>query len=349
MVFIIYTKRRKSDLYYKWGILWALKHLFNMDTLVHFSVNISQTVKFSIPSIVAKFFTIKINDQKKIFQIALIFSQYIILTSVPFLLGILDTKGGRTYDGLASFSGIFNGQHPLAITTSMASMFILYEYMSSKSKFSKFYNLILLVLAVIIVYKAFTRTGWVMMGLGFIVILYYKARNFKNVIMYLSFAGLIGLGGYQLFLKNNQRFSNRINDVVNDGTYQADRGSGRDIFRSVSLGLFLDGDVPTQIIGTGIEPLMDHMEDTIGMRLYSHNGFIDALVAEGIIGIIFMTCFIFAMVRYAYTKRRNNYFPITISCIAMWIIFQFVQGGSLTFQDLFLGLSLALISKDYII
>lgn len=152
-------------------------------------------------------------------------------------------------------------------------------------------------------------------------------------------------GAYLYMLNNDERFYNRINDVINDGEYQADAGSGRLIYASISLNMFQNSDTAEQLIGNGIDPLMDNMERAIGLRIYSHNGWIDALTGNGIIGLFLLVVFCFTAFIYSIRHRKEKYAEITISCIIMYISYQSTQGGVFFYQDLLVAIAFALIIK----
>ena len=330
----------------KFAYLWGAKNFINYGLIEYPFSTIAYGIKFSILPILCDYLVNKFKSKDALFRFGLVISQYFILFNIPFLLGILKPEDNAViYDGIEAYTGIFSSQHPTAITTAMAMMFLAYQTIRHNIKRKdRIYNGILFIVACYILYSTFTRTGWAMGVLGLIILLSAKKPSGKMVITQVIALAVIS-GAYIYMLNHNERFYNRINDVINDGEYQADAGSGRLIYASVSLNMFQNSDTAEKLIGNGIDPLMDNMERAIGLRIYSHNGWIDALTGNGIIGLFLLFIFCFSAFIYSIKHRKEKYAEITISCIIMYISYQSTQGGVFFYQDLLVATALALIIK----
>ena len=332
----------------KFAYLWGVKNFINYGLIEYPFATITYGVKYSILPVLCDYFVNKFKSKEAIFKCGLIISQYFIIFNIPFLLGILKPADFSflIYDGVGAYTGIFTGQHTTAITTVMAMMFLAYQTIiqhNIKIK-NRIYNGILLIIACYILYSTFTRTGWAMGVLGMIILISARKSYVKMIITQAIALAVIGLA-YTYMLNNDERFYNRINDITNDGRYQSEAGSGRLIFATVSINMFANSEIPEQILGNGIEPLMDNMERAIGMRIYSHNGWIDALTGNGIIGFFLLLGFCSTALIYSIKHRKEKYAEITISCIIMYISYQSTQGGVFFYQDLLVAIALALIIK----
>lgn len=350
ILYIIQSKRQRLPQYVKMSYLWGIKNFMNLDTLTRYVFdNISYGVKFLIPAVCYDFFSRKCKRQDQLFQVGLIISQYVILTSIPFLLGILGSPGGSLeYEGIQSFSGIFSGQHTFAVTTSMATFFIMFYILHERPKRTDlFFNIVLFLIATIAIYKAFVRTGWVMFALGNFFVFYFHLSGsiIKRSIKLLPLLVILTFALFS-FYQSNERLNNRINDRLEDG-YQAEAGSGRNLFRAISLAYWLEGDVVEKTFGYGIESLKDNMDKKIGMRLYSHNGFVDALTGNGIIGLFLLVFFILGGFIYIFKNRKSLYFSLALSCMISWMLYQAFQGGSFVMMDVIFAIGLALVDKRY--
>lgn len=330
----------------KFAYLWGAKNFINYGLIEYPFSTIAYGLKFSILPILCDYFVNKFKSKDVLFRFGLVISQYFILFNIPFLLGILKPEDNAViYDGIEAYTGIFSGQHTTAITTAMAMMFLAYQTIQHNIKRKdRIYNGILFIIACYILYSTFTRTGWAMGVLGLIILISARKSSVKMVFTQVIALAVIG-GAYLYMLNNDERFYNRINDVINDGEYQADAGSGRLIYASISLNMFQNSDTAEQLIGNGIDPLMDNMERAIGLRIYSHNGWIDALTGNGIIGLFLLVVFCFTAFIYSIRHRKEKYAEITISCIIMYISYQSTQGGVFFYQDLLVAIAFALIIK----
>ncbi len=71
----------------------------------------------------------------------------------------------------------------------------------------------------------------------------------------------------------------------------------------------------------------DLMEDKINKRLLSHNGFVDALVHNGLIGLILYLLFLIAVLKTLVRNRENLFFSLGIASFISFLSFIFLQGG----------------------
>lgn len=334
----------------KTSYLWGIKNALNFGLLDYPLKTVAYGVKFSILPVLCEYFDRKFLSKDRLFNIGLLFSQYIILANIPFLLGLLSNPTTEDYvfeyDGEFAFSGIFAGQHPTAITTAMSMIFLLYAILRGhKNAFYRGYNIVLFALATYILYSSFTRTGWAMGVFGIVVFLSFNKLRLRTFALEI----LLCLGlwyGYDYMNDNNERFYNRTHDIINDGTYEADSGSGRLVYATVSIALFENSDTATKLVGTGIDPLMDNMFNTIGNRIYSHNGWIDALTGNGIIGISLMALMCIFLIVYLIKHRNDKYSDITAACIVMYYSYQSTQGGVFFYLDLLFAVAIALIINN---
>src|SRR5574344_1511269 len=221
---------KKNPKYLSFSMWWGIKNIFNLDLFKYFWINLGYGIKFTIPYVSYGYLVRKIKSPFKLFNIGLILSQYIVLSSIPFLLGLMNSIGTTMeYDNVSNFTGLFGGPHPLAVCTSMSACFILYHVLyNNPKKYSKYFNSVLYIISIVVIYKAFVRTGWVMFLVGSFIVYWGKISKFTfgRKLLYLIFACLIFCAGYS-YLSVNDRFNNRLNDVVDNGTWQAERGSGR--------------------------------------------------------------------------------------------------------------------------
>ncbi|MGM9799876.1 MAG: O-antigen ligase family protein [Muribaculaceae bacterium] len=330
----------------KFGYLWGIKNGLNLGLGTYCMNTLGYAIKFSLLPLICDYFNKKVPDKNRLFTIGLVISQYLVLANIPFSLGVLRISDNAVvYDGVSSFVSLFVGQHALAIVTAMSMLFIAYKFKEATNVLEKLYNGILLIYAAYVLYSAFTRTGWVMGVLGMFIIFTFKNYNIKKFIVQLGLVIAI-IGVYDYMLENNPRFNHRVNDITQNGTYKAQAGSGRLIYKDVSLELFEQSDLISKLIGVGIDPLMDNMDKQIHIRIYSHNGWVDALVANGIIGLILMVSMCLFMLFHIVKNRKQRFSEISFACVLMYISYQFTQGGVFFYQDLLIALAMALTLKN---
>ena len=79
------------------------------------------------------------------------------------------------------------------------------------------------------------------------------------------------------------------------------------------------------------------------MRIFSHNGFVDALTINGLIGIFLFFLFFFLIFKFILQQKTSKYFRINFTFIIMYLSYQLTQGGVTFGTDIFLALSLNLL------
>lgn len=80
----------------------------------------------------------------------------------------------------------------------------------------------------------------------------------------------------------------------------------------------------------------------------AHNGFVDMLARNGIVGLLLMFLMLIAL--FAFIRRRKQC-PTYRLALALWLMnfsFQVTQGGSMFHTDLLYALTFCLLEEEYI-
>ena len=143
---------------------------------------------------------------------------------------------------------------------------------------------------------------------------------------------MLGIGGILYFYNNNIAFRNRINGVNIYQTRNPDGielgGSGRTAFWLNGISNWANNDGIYQVFfGSGYTKVTENNLKSTGMKVFSHNLFVDTLAQHGIIGFILLLTVFFSL--YHFIVRISRGSPYKRLCLgAYWsnIIFALFQG-----------------------
>ena len=118
-------------------------------------------------------------------------------------------------------------------------------------------------------------------------------------------------------------------------------GSGRGRIWLASALVYLDSSSTEKIIGMGELQQKKRIGDLIGINIVSHNGFLDLLLVNGIIGLILFLIFLYRVYKYI-LAIKSNYNTLAMSLFILYLTMCFFQGYNWINTALILMLSLGL-------
>lgn len=342
----------------------AIESLFSPETLLNPIASFIYTSKLLPFVLFFRFFYEKFQAKVEVLEkILYAFAQYICLASALTLTGIIkpasDMISAESFGikNAVYFSGIFGAPHAASSYCCIAILILFNGFLIRhyKSRFSKIFNATLLLVGLIAIFKAYVRTGWLMLVIGLFCLVDFKTINAKRILAYL-FCILLGIGGILYFYNNNIAFRNRINGVNIYQTRNPDGielgGSGRTAFWLNGISNWANNDDIYQVFfGSGYTKVTENNLKTTGMKVFSHNLFVDTLAQHGIIGLMLLLTVFFSLYQFIIRISRGS--PYKRLCLgAYWsnVIFAFFQG--LMYFDFAIAfaiiLSLATLSEDNI-
>lgn len=279
-------------------------------------------------------------------------AQYVAISCIPFLLDIIpplkDAQDMAMFgvEG-SSFSAIFGSPHAASAIFGASMMVLVYGFSSNRftTKLSKFINAVFIGVLLISIFKAYTRTGWLMLLVS---ILFYfdwsnmKLKHVKNVVIVLS---IISVGLVVLY-NTNDAFYARLtgrNVYSGKGGEKIDvNGSGRtDFWVNAAKGLWNSNNAYYFLFGRGMTMVVEENYRTTGMKVFSHNQFMDSLAQNGIFGLSLLLAYYFTLFGFI-RKKKSKYGRLCISLYMASIIFAFFQSEIYFFHAFILSLAVAL-------
>lgn len=264
-------------------------------------------------------------------RIAVVFSLYYL----AFKIGIFESNtlgfdmsiyGGSGFSQTANFSR----PHIFGITYGVMLIVLLHDAIfRTDYRLNLILKLILCLICLMAVYDSFTRTAWVMSASGIIVLI---LRHRYRWILLLGACLLAVFVTVFWSASGWDVIANRIFDYYGDVSISdSDRiGSGRIIFITEYITIFKSFSMLEMVMGIGEAKAKYLMEGAIGRSLEAHNGAVDALVQQGLLGLLLQFSVILVL---AYTSLSPKASAVLQSLFVCYIVIFLLQGGTFFFLD----------------
>jgi hypothetical protein len=331
-------------------ILFAFKTLISYSSLDYIMNTLIIFTKTLMLPMLYLFFILKLKKNTLLF-LAKHFSILIILSFIPYMLGILEPLGtgydlgAYGLDGQFGLVGPFIKPHSASISLAFALIIITRAITNNNTKLENIFLIFLIILAFIEMALTYVRTG---LTIYIIAILYLFMRhfNFRKLIMLIVTFSILFLGGLYLY-KTNDVVKMRLNDN-NKYVKNGDLGSGRLQFWKAAVENWLDDDTSVIFIGLGEEYAKDKMFEDVGLRIFAHNNFFQILQQEGLIGMALFLASLFLI--YGFIKRNKGsiYYPTAQALFLAMLAMMMFQGGFYFNIIFFLSIYLALLKLEYL-
>ena len=352
--FILYKKSLFSKKYFFYGYIFNLKKIVTLSSFTSFLPSLLQLSRSVVFPILLSYLN-SFYSNKKILIIIKTLPVYIIISTIPFLLGIIEPlKIG--YDlssyGIDSFGfiGIFQNAHSASMTLAFSLIIIIYliKYTISNNQKIFYYGIILVGLYALI--QTYVRTGLAMLFVGVFVLYLYKVKIIK-IVRIIPAAAIILFALFSYYQGNNalqMRFG-ETNIYKQDVVVGTDNiGSGRLKIASYAINNWVSEGPLSIVFGLGEELAREKMTKTKGSAVFAHNGFVEILQTDGILGMLLYLNFIFLMFK-AITKKINKksqYYKLVLALFFVYLTGMLFQGGDNFYIYVLLACSLSLIDTN---
>ena len=360
-IYLYYQKINKiyldKGIFY--GYLLSIKQLLNVGIFIYPLSSFILAFQFILLPLLWHFLLIlnKRKYYKKIISFLYIVSLYILLSTIPFLLDLLDpvTKGvDLTLQGseTAGFTGLFQRPHSASIALASALLVIFYFQLYEKPKNTILYLMVwgIVIVGMYALLNTFVRTGWAMLIVGILVVL-MSGANLQRIILKVTPFIVIAAIGLSYLVSTNEVIQNRLFDtrVKNEKnlTLEERIGSGRIVIGKAALTGWLSSGMQAFVIGDGQELSLEKMKKKLGHKLFSHNGFIDVLVTNGIVGITILILMLIYIYRYIQKYKKSNFWKLSKGFFAMFLVYFALQGGINYMFIILFAIILSILQYEY--
>jgi O-antigen ligase len=322
----------------KWSYARATKNLVTANFSVSYFYGVVDFIRYMMFPLMFEYAYRNIKSIQKLDKMLLGFAQFIIISGIPFSLGLLESKAGdaQSFIDFDSYIGMFQNTHGASITTTTAVL-ILMAYLKVSSSIIKFkkLNYLLLSYGIFLIYLTFVRTGYLMFIVGVVFLFIPKKLSFKQIVSGLAVLLILGVGFY-ILLESNQTFYNRIFDIRNGK--QTAAGSGRFLFWMASLELWYNGSIFEMFFGHGFYALIMHIYQKTGLAVFAHNEFFTQLGQNGLLGVIFFIGYLISLFKFIWKRKILPSYRLAMAIFFLYGSLMMTQGGMWFELDIFMVL-----------
>jgi len=336
--------------------LLAISSLFNASIFDSFIVEFGIFIKNLILPFILVYW---INSKAYLNNFIKDFSVFIILSGIPFIFKLIPQLGEQ-YDleifgsslNIFTYTGLFQNPHAASIITAYATIVCFSYFKKSRKKIEKYFMLIVVIIGLILSVNTFVRTGLAMTIVGLLSNVLY-GKSLTKILKFLPLFILISLM-IIAYVQSNELLINRL---VGVNKYQTTLdintvSSGRlGIWKSSLISYTQNYDSLEIIFGLGESELKARNKENIGRPYVVHNGFLDMLITNGVLGLILYILFVKKWYYYLKNKAKsinanNIHLRISISIFFMYLTFMMVQGGPLIYDSIFIAYSIITVSSN---
>lgn len=344
-IYILFSTKEKIKKYIIFGYLYSAKSFVTYSSFSYIISTISEVLKSLYIVLFSHFFKILYEKHKiDLVKFLIIISCYIIISSIPFLLNIITSlTAGYNLErfGLKGFgfNGIFDNSHYAASVIAFSIIILVYAIQKEPSKYKKFFYFTLIFIGLIAEVKTFARLGYAIILFGSTYLLIVN-KGFKFYLK-LFIPLLIVISSVIIYYTQSESFQMRLSGENKYSKSSLD--SGRSEFAKNAIENWYEEDIDVILIGLGKEYAMDKMENDVGLRIYAHNGFIDVLQINGMIGVFLFLAFFIYLFLFIRSNRKHKYYQLTFSLFIGYSISMLVQGERFFLSDVILALGISLL------
>jgi O-antigen ligase len=341
------------------GLAYACKYVFHSyDNFNDFMLDAIEMVKALTFPLVLSYLSSKNFSEKSLAGFCVDFSKSVILSTVPFLMGLkpfcnrefsLAKFGGAE---AFRFSAAFEDVHDAATFLAVSLLVIAIGFKFYRERRSL---LIYFLLGIYALYLTFTRTGYAMFILPIAALtLRFKVNKWVKMLPLLAVAAFAIVLVYQsseLFqrrLKGETSWDLKLIEQGRPKDFFEQAGSGRTLFWRTAVSNWWQSSAGVKILGLGRAESLRLMEKEIGHAYVAHNGFVDCLQTNGILGIFLFGMLFLKAYQLGNFIKKSPYYDTFFCLYLAYVVGQLFQGTLSTFAFLpfFCYLAIGLKFKD---
>jgi len=283
------------------------------------------------------FYFISQSNIKRLKNILLFLSLFVLTSTIPFILGFIEPI---TDEGLDSFAISYNldtsmlvgfFKHPAisskVFVISTIVIFSLGLLNSKKSSIENIFWLFILLFGFYCIYLSFTRTGWLMIA-AFFGIFILKTNDISAIkkigLLFIGFSLLI------IFFTQNDAFANRLlgvrNGVEVSSNFLNTISSGRTEIFITLIGLIFSGSMLNIILGMGSE-----MFSLLNYGGAAHNVFIETFIVSGLLGLFVYIFWLILLYKEIIKYSIKSNISAVVSSVYWCMIVSFMLSHGLGF------------------
>ena len=345
LIFVIFNEKKLKPFIYRPFLYISVLQLVNVEL---YNDPLNAVLLFSTTVIIPLIGIHALRFKPEQLKLGLLFfSSFFILSFVPYQLGILSSLGSA-YDLLRHGSDNVGLVGPFAgnteASTALASSLLIVVFFWLNNTYSKWFLSVLFALGFYFLVNTYVRTGMAMFIIGLLPIVWFFGKqsltNFIRLAIVLSFSTLFIFS----WVLSNETMMNRITGE-RIGSSESESfeqlGSGRGLLYMTSLKIYKEGNIAEKIIGIGQSEARQRMEDKTGYPFIPHNGFLQLLLNNGILGLLLFLSFIRNIYKLQKGMHQLDSRILIQALFLAYMAMTFFQNFDLLYAIMLLMLSIA--------
>ena len=353
LIIVIFREKKLKIIIYRPLLYLSVLQLANIEL---FNNPLNAILLFSITLILplVGMYAFKFTP-KQLQNSLLYFSSFFILSFVPYQLGLLSSLGsayelinyGSDNTGLV---GPFSNPH--SASTALATSLLVVVFFWLNNTYSKWFLSVLFTLGFYFLFLTYVRTGMAMFAIGLLPIVWFFGK--QSLVKFFRLAIVLSVSALFIFswVLSNETMMNRITGerTASSETESFEQlGSGRGMIYLASLQIYAEADIAEKIIGIGKSESKQRMEEKTGALIIAHNGFLQLLLSNGFLGLLFFLSFIKNIYKLQKGMHQLDSRVLIQSLLLAYMTMTFFQHYNLFYAVLLLMLSIAFSYKTQLI
>jgi hypothetical protein len=294
----------------------------------------------------------------------LYFSSFFILSFVPYQIGLLSSLGSA-YELLSYGSddkglvGPFSTPH--AASTVLATSLLIVVFFWLSNAYNKWFLSVLFTLGFYFLFLTYVRLGMAMFAIGLLPIAWFFGK--QSLVKFLRLAIVLSFSTLFIFswVLSNETMVSRItgerviNRISGDKSESSETesfeqlGSSRGMIYLASLQIYAEANIAEKIIGVGKSEAKRRMAGIYGDPVITHNGFLQLLLNNGVLGLLIFLSFIRNIYKLQKGMHQLDSRILIQSLLLAYMTMTFFQHYNLLYAVLLLMLSIAYCYKTQLI
>jgi O-antigen ligase len=259
--------------------------------------------------------------------------------AIPFLLGLVTPIGeAYRYSELYGFSrpgfvGVFQNAHAASLAMGLGCVIALWRILVEQQMARLAIHCVLLGSLTLLTLETYARTGLAVALAGMCALLLRLGGKKSGRLIALASGGaaiLIVLSPEYLTPMANRLLGETIYSADVDSRSVMDRASsGRLTFIVEGLTAWKEAGPSAWLFGLGYGGMEQELAKRVGYRIPTHNGFSDAIVANGLLGLAALIGLVWSLARDIRAHQEPRVRALASALYVSWLAFLLVQGGEM--------------------
>ena len=290
-------------------------------------------------------------NASRIEKIILFISTFVVISTVPFHLDLI-TPLSRGYDlsiygtNEEGFVGIFQRAHPASASLAVAVIILVNAFLQSPRGLNKYIYGFWALIGSYSAVLTYARSGLAMMIVGLFVLV-FSSFSFRNAFR----LSIISFFFASVLLSSNSVLKMRLLDKNIYATESAELtmenvGSGRLMIAEYAIANWWNEGYYAIWMGLG-EPLArERMIQTKGSAIFAHNGVIEVLQTQGLVGLVLMFWFYYAIYKLIRLNSHSSKYTLNMALFSAYIVGFITQGNDVFIVYILMALGLCLFDSE---